>query len=579
MTKVYDIFSKLLLEARWRDVAEKYRAKWDGKSDGYQIHNIDDYDSLVQYFMDNDPSGSNKYLEYLLNVSLSTKWNVNPIQLVSNVGTFHRYAERGFIENKDLYSKHYRPTDENLVGNLYDAIGHAKNKEEAKEKQKRLDKAMRAEGDIIFEDSRWRVVIPKTHRASCHYGIGTKWCTTAKNTPSHFNSYTKNGVLFYILDKSSTKSNVMYKFAMLWNWGKANDGTYVPQDINKARGFDSGDSPVKMSHVLPFMPKDMIEAITNSYNKIVKDKNPKADVTKHPDHFLAALADYGYYETFWDNLSNDLDTRLHHLIEPFGGKYNMEHTSDDSISFWVAEKMGDEEPIGNKIFQFDLPSSDTGDLVTFNIYSFQKFGEDSDDGDFTSSYYDSVALTSYFISTFMRQFNYSNDDLQFIIDGSDPGYELGDTVIQDLRNYAYAYTVSKFMPLITRVLWKDDEVPKTDNIIYWEPQNSSSRVKLKYPPQRNSVTEKFIEVLHKNPGITINDFYEMTQGRSRPAGHNSQLFGSIRDSGIVSRERGPKGFKYSIGPNYEAWTQGRLKRYEGNHTHSYELMNTLLKRR
>lgn len=583
MTKVYDIFSKLLLEARWKDVAEKYRAMWDGKADGYQIHNIDSYDDLVKYFMDNDPSGSNKYLEYLLNVSLSTRWNVNPLQLSHNVRTFHEYANRGLIDNKDLYSKHYRPTDENLVGHLYDAIGQAKHKEEVRAKEKAIQKQLRDEGDLVFEDSRWKVIVPKTHRASCHYGVGTKWCTTMKNKDSYFRTYTGQGVLFYILDKASTKTNVMYKFAMLWKWDKRNDGTYAPKEIKTASGFDSHDSSVKMSHVLPFMPNDMVDAMEKYYNKTLRDKNPKADVRKHPDHFLAALSNYGYYETFWGNLEKDLSNggKLHHLIEPFGGNFTMEHTSDDSISFWVSENMNDETALGDMIFQFDLPSSDTGNLIGFDIYEYLVGGPSMGDGDFNSVYHDNLGLSSYFIGMFMRTYGYDNDDLQFIIDSSlEEHYEKADTIIGDLRDFSYASSVSKFMPLISRKLWNDESVPKKDNIVYWTPVNSSSKVKLRFPPNRGSVTEKFIELLKKKPGSTINEFYQETYGHSRPSGHNSQLFGSIRDSGIVSREKGPRGeFKYSLGPNYEAWTQGRLKRYEGHHTNSYELLNSLSKGR
>jgi predicted transcriptional regulator len=38
------------------------------------------------------------------------------------------------------------------------------------------------------------------------------------------------------------------------------------------------------------------------------------------------------------------------------------------------------------------------------------------------------------------------------------------------------------------------------------------------------------------------------------------FFSSIKDSGIVKMERKGRQFVYSIGPNYSAWTQGKLLR-------------------
>jgi len=578
MTKVYDIFSKLLTEARWKDVAERYRAKWPEKARHYKIWDFENYDDLVNHFMENDPSGSNKYLQFYLSTLLDTKTIVNPLQITHWVKKFHEYSEKGYIQNKDINSREYKDHDR-----FFNVIYQAERKEEAKQREKELQRQMRAEGDHVFEDDRWKVVVPKTHRASCHYGHGTKWCTTMKNKDSYFKTYTGQGVLFYILDKTSRQTNVMYKFAMLWKWGTNRDGTFSEKPITTASGFDSHDSSVNMGHVLPFMPKDMIEAITNYYKKTVRDKNPKARVIEHPDKFLKTLSNYGYYEVFWENLENDLSEggKLHHLIAPFGGKFTMEHTTDDSISFWVSEEMGDDVGLGEMVYQFDLPSSGTGNLVGFDIYEYV-VGGPVDEGDFLSTYHDNLTLESFFISRFMNKYGYSNDDLQFIIDPTtDEGYDKSDTIIRDLRDYAYAYSVSRFMPIISKRLWNDESVPKKDNIIYWSPVNSSSKIKLKYPPQRGSVTEAFMKMVKEKPGTTLEEFYQQHFGKgSYPAEDKIWMLQLLKDSGIVRVEKGPRGvFKYYLGPNYEAWTQGRLKRYEGYHTNSYDLIDTLTKNR
>ena len=49
-------------------------------------------------------------------------------------------------------------------------------------------------------------------------------------------------------------------------------------------------------------------------------------------------------------------------------------------------------------------------------------------------------------------------------------------------------------------------------------------------------------------------------GHPRPRGHNNMFFASIKDSGIVKMERKGRQFVYSLGPNHEAWTEGKLLR-------------------
>ena len=74
------------------------------------------------------------------------------------------------------------------------------------------------------------------------------------------------------------------------------------------------------------------------------------------------------------------------------------------------------------------------------------------------------------------------------------------------------------------------------------------------------MTQLFTEYLKDNPRRTANQFYEDVLGRSRPRAHNNMFFAAIKDSGIVKMERQGRQFVYSLGPNYEAWTQGKLLR-------------------
>ena len=77
--------------------------------------------------------------------------------------------------------------------------------------------------------NRFKVVVPKSHTASCYYGAGTKWCTATKDSDNHFTNYDKEGKLFYILDKSAPTSDEYYKVALNKTY-KGSDTFYDSKD-------------------------------------------------------------------------------------------------------------------------------------------------------------------------------------------------------------------------------------------------------------------------------------------------------------------------------------------------------------
>ena len=57
---------------------------------------------------------------------------------------------------------------------------------------------------ILYNDSQLKVISPKTEKASCFYGIGTRWCTAAKNG-NMFSDYNSEGPLYIIVVKGTNK--------------------------------------------------------------------------------------------------------------------------------------------------------------------------------------------------------------------------------------------------------------------------------------------------------------------------------------------------------------------------------------
>ena len=189
--------SKILIEGRVEDVLNKH---FKGTPGGYleKIY----YDEIVPGSAHINPN--HKYLEWI-----AKNWDTsgpneegeiedNLKEILLAVSKFDNQSQR--LEIKDL--NQYKDIDQ-----LFDAL-----KKVGETARRTVD----ITGDVekIYEDNRFVVVSPKTHTASCYYGAGTKWCTAAKDTKSHFSTYKGSGELYYIIDKTLPTSSPYYKVAL-----------------------------------------------------------------------------------------------------------------------------------------------------------------------------------------------------------------------------------------------------------------------------------------------------------------------------------------------------------------------------
>jgi uncharacterized protein (DUF1697 family) len=183
--------SDLLLEGRKEDILKKYGGMDDMAED------------TIHYFSNNDPSGNNKYLEWMTKTWLGLidkDYSPEDNEVVDVVKLFHKNIQR--IERKDINSYTFKELKETV--------------KEAEEKRElaQLKKEAKKQKTIIYEDDKWFVVSPHSWKASCYYGAGTKWCVTAKNTSTHWDRYSRRASFFYVIDKTKNKNtDPLYKVA------------------------------------------------------------------------------------------------------------------------------------------------------------------------------------------------------------------------------------------------------------------------------------------------------------------------------------------------------------------------------
>ena len=104
--------------------------------------------------------------------------------------------------------------------NQYDKISTLKKELDDYDNRIRREIKTVDDADVVYEDNEMTVVSPKTHKSSCYFGSGTKWCTASSDS-GHYDRYNQDGKLFYFVSKTKPTSDPTYKVALL----KKFDGT------------------------------------------------------------------------------------------------------------------------------------------------------------------------------------------------------------------------------------------------------------------------------------------------------------------------------------------------------------------
>jgi hypothetical protein len=184
----------LITEGRKENFIQKFSSKFNQE----QLDKIlEKSESIV---------GRNKFLDYMGKV-VNPRNFTDDLNIVTNLLT--RFATIGSnLPIKDI--NQYKTMSE-----LKKALSDYDNK--VRREIKTVDDA-----DIVYEDDKMIVVMPKTYKASCQFGSGTKWCTTS--SPSYYEKYNEDAKLFYFIDKTKPTSDPTYKVALLQKFN--GDRTY-----------------------------------------------------------------------------------------------------------------------------------------------------------------------------------------------------------------------------------------------------------------------------------------------------------------------------------------------------------------
>lgn len=163
---------------------------------------VSDINQLVNWFEQQDPTQDNKYTEWL--IRQYSKGGIEhlediPARLTQALKYHNRLARSGRIDNKYKNIDAFKNISqlEDFIESYYKNTGEQEGIDD-----KGAELIRTGEAEIIYNGPDYRIVIPKSHQASCTFGSGTRWCTTQAETDRHWENYSRKGTFYYITDKN-----------------------------------------------------------------------------------------------------------------------------------------------------------------------------------------------------------------------------------------------------------------------------------------------------------------------------------------------------------------------------------------
>jgi hypothetical protein len=224
-----NIINRLIFEATASEIHEKYYS------------NIPDniFNDIINSDIISSNLNANKLGEY-------AKWLLN-LYKKGNLKTEDLYKAKEYIPIFDKMKKAKKLVQPdiniyNSLSDMYKVIEPYMNQQTISNKENAKN-IKNTEADLVYEDNDWKVITPKTYKASCLYGANTQWCTASKKSDMQFNKYSSKGKLYININK---KTGRKYQF-----------------HFETDSFMDETDDPISLRNI--GLTKGLIDFYTNLY--------------------------------------------------------------------------------------------------------------------------------------------------------------------------------------------------------------------------------------------------------------------------------------------------------------------------
>jgi len=125
------------------------------------------------------------------------------------------------------------------------------------------------ESSVFYEDAEWQVLIPKSHKASCHFGNNTEWCTADPRSSNYFNQYTNHGVLLMCMNKADEGNSIQI---------------FIPREGEDPKAWkveirDDEDRTIWERDVSGLLPNELVMKIAEKFG-IDFSAEPKSEIDR-----------------------------------------------------------------------------------------------------------------------------------------------------------------------------------------------------------------------------------------------------------------------------------------------------------
>ena len=207
--------TNIILEGRKEDIKKQLLTKYP------------EAETYIDAALRSDPTGS-KYIEYInryfddLYPVLKSWGNENKLfDYFDNIGWWEKNYNKLSVD--DLDSIYEDAKADNASSTLLSSISSIKPEQikdinswdirvlkyvrdyvNTKKSRREVEREAKAGAELVYETPNRQVLLfrIKTHAASCYYGANTRWCTTTKDSPGHFQKETQNYGLYYLVDRT-----------------------------------------------------------------------------------------------------------------------------------------------------------------------------------------------------------------------------------------------------------------------------------------------------------------------------------------------------------------------------------------
>tara|TARA_R110000824_G_scaffold4945_17_gene23216 strand:+ start:29 stop:6784 length:6756 start_codon:yes stop_codon:yes gene_type:complete len=312
----------ILTEGRLEDAQKKWLTNWfkspqpgskfKGKELNTRKHFAEQaFIKFVELGKNELADTNNKYLDWMMNVFLNK--SASYMDIKNAVILFHKVRDkiqRAMLNTRAIPGIHpdnlrqfqKAPADINTYGGAGSLIRVAKHADQYVSRSD-LQKIIKKEAKVIYKDDRFEIIEPITHRASCHFGRDTKWCTTEKGSDNYFNQHTKGDQrLLYIIDKSKTPYDT--------EDGAGDDLAKVAlhiDDNGKTVFYDAKDKSIEMQKIMNKETGliDKVPLFTKMWKSNIYGLLKSFKSTGKP---LSELEDYLPGNVYSNNIIDDIDS-------------------------------------------------------------------------------------------------------------------------------------------------------------------------------------------------------------------------------------------------------------------------------